>query len=271
MVNNELMVWGEVPKCSRVETVTAVRRHDSLKIQLHQVNHEDTEYRQDLPKEFFAVTGGLVYLRLDDDYEEIEVIYSALHRKKFKRPTMNLSSCPKALRGLNLGSLLRDDGSVVIPLTKGKFALIDLADFPKVKDYRWSASYNEPRWYAKRGARYGNGKSRIIAMHHSVLPQKVGVEVDHRFGDGLDNRRRNLRYATHSQNMNNRTVGYNPASGFRGVRERISGWQAGISENRKRVYLGIFPTAREAAIAYDAKAKELHGEFACLNFPEIQA
>ena len=98
-----------------------------------------------------------------------------------------------------------------------------------------------------------------------------GLLVDHRNGDGLDNRRDNLRLATHSENMMNRPKIKSPTtSRFVGVyfdkARRL--WVARIHLNGKCIWLGRFATEIEAAKAYDEAAKKYHGEFARLNFPE---
>jgi hypothetical protein len=112
-------------------------------------------------------------------------------------------------------------------------------------------------------------------MPHVILRVDDTIEIDHVNGDGLDNRRENLRVATHAQNASNRGVRVNNTSGFKGVHANHSGrgkqWFAYITTNYKRQHLGMFGTAEEAARAYDAAAVRLHGEFARLNFPSDHA
>lgn len=88
--------------------------------------------------------------------------------------------------------------------------------------------------------------------------------IDHINGDSLDNRRSNLRYCTYSQNLMN-THKVRSASGYKGVYRHRKRWYAHITLNGRRFYLGLFKTPQDAAHAYNAKAKELFGEFACLN------
>lgn len=94
--------------------------------------------------------------------------------------------------------------------------------------------------------------------------------VDHVDGDGLDNRRENLRLANFSQNRTNQKRNLKK-SGYRGVEydgSRRCGrkkWRATIYHQNKRYRLGRFETPEDAARAYNEKAKELHGEFATLN------
>jgi hypothetical protein len=101
-----------------------------------------------------------------------------------------------------------------------------------------------------------------------ILGDLAGVEVDHRNGDGLDNRRCNLRLCTRAQNCQSMKIAPGKASLFRGVtwHAASNSWRARISLVGKRLHLGLFSEERAAAKAYDDAAKELHGEFAILNF-----
>jgi DNA mismatch repair ATPase MutL len=95
--------------------------------------------------------------------------------------------------------------------------------------------------------------------------------VDHEDGDGLNNRRRNLRACTQSQNVSNHLrLQQNNTTGFFGVTympNRKSPYRASVFVNGRRVSGGYFTTAMEAAVARDVLAIEHHGEFASLNFP----
>jgi hypothetical protein len=159
-----------------------------------------------------------------------------------------------------------------IPLTKGKVAIVDDADYERLRQYSWSARKPKGYWYAARWRRSNEPPgSCIILMHRFLLDAPAGVLVDHRDGDGLNNRRSNIRTATHSQNSHNRKMHVTNTSGFKGVvrnNKRGRPWLARIALNRRQMYIGVFDTPEEAARAYDRKAKELHGEFARLNFPE---
>jgi hypothetical protein len=108
-------------------------------------------------------------------------------------------------------------------------------------------------------------------MMHVVIMGRRGV--DHKNGDGLDNRRENLRFATHEENARNSRKQRTSGNRYKGVvpprpTRGIEYWQAQININRKQVRFGRFGTEEDAARAYDAKAKEVYGEFARLNFPE---
>ena len=103
-------------------------------------------------------------------------------------------------------------------------------------------------------------------MHRLLLPE---TEVDHKSGDGLDNRRSNLRSATRSQNQANKFKKENTSSRFKGVYQRRNyrRFRAHIRVHGEEIHVGDFDSEIEAARAYDAAARKYHGEFARLNFP----
>jgi hypothetical protein len=106
-------------------------------------------------------------------------------------------------------------------------------------------------------------------MHRLILGAPDDMHVDHVNGNGLDNRRNNIRIASRAENMANRKKHKNNTSGFMGVWQAASGrWRARLWHNNKRHNLGTYDTREEAAHAYDAMARKLHGEFATLNFPK---
>lgn len=143
---------------------------------------------------------------------------------------------------------------------------VDASDFLLVSRYKWSLLICKGRtgefFYASASV---NGINTFI--HRLLLSPSSGVDVDHINGDSLDNRRQNLRFATHAQNMRNTGP---KGGGFKGVSFHKSRmwWQAHITVSGKFKYLGVYPTAVEAAYAYDQAAKMHHGEFAWLNFPD---
>ena len=155
-----------------------------------------------------------------------------------------------------------------IKLANGKgIALVDDADFEKVNQYKWKVSTR----YARHSYREGK-KIKGIQMHRFLLKAPINMQVDHINGNGLDNRRSNLRLATRSQNQWN-TKRVNSKTGFKGVSyhndtRRKKPWMAHITIYDKTRTVGHFYTAEEAARAYDKRAKELFGEFASTNFKQ---
>ena len=157
-----------------------------------------------------------------------------------------------------------------IPLTKGKVALIDDGDFDRVIQNNWIAVEEWPGiWYAISNRPKGSHPQKF-RLHRFILQAPQGVQVDHRNGDGLDNRKENLRLATPSQNQQNRHNLSLNTSGYRGVtwHKKCQKWQSVIKLNGKNYYLGLYINPESAASAYDLKVIELFGEFARLNFPE---
>lgn len=155
-----------------------------------------------------------------------------------------------------------------IKLTQGKFALVDDADFEWLNQWKWTASKDKGRWHALR-FEGTTGNRKHVSMHSMLCDG--GPEVDHKNGDSLDNRRGNLRPATRSQNEANkgkqRRKG-GSSSRFKGVHfdSITSKWRACIRKNYRLIRLGRFARERDAAMAYDAAARQLFGEFAKTNF-----
>jgi hypothetical protein len=165
-------------------------------------------------------------------------------------------------------------GTIAIPLTQGKQAIIDEEDWPLVGHLRWYAVHARTRktrspWYAANHSTQGpEGKRPILFMHRLILGVEPGVLVDHRNGDGLDNRRGNLRGASASQNKANSARYTTTASGYKGVYatgNKRHPWCAQIRGGGGTRQIGVFATAQEAAAAYDEAAQRVHGEFARPN------
>lgn len=162
---------------------------------------------------------------------------------------------------------------VEVPLTKGRVAKIDRADMLIVGRWRWQA-YVGGRylWYASRTIRV-NGRRTSIGMHRWIMDPPPGVFIDHINGDGLDNRRANLRLCTQGQNNSNkkRPLGRAArASRYIGVRRADSirdAWEFSFCCNHVHIYRGGFATAEMAAKAYDDAVVRSRGEFAVTNFP----
>jgi len=150
-----------------------------------------------------------------------------------------------------------------IPLTQGKFALVDDSDYEWLNQWKWCAcrQHGSNRWYAMRGAR------PQILMHQLILNPPKGMESDHINHDGLDNQRSNLRVCTHSQNQHNRSLQQGGASQFKGVYwyKQYKKWQVQLGINGNRIFLGYFKKEIDAAKAYNKAAIKYFGEFARLN------
>lgn len=147
--------------------------------------------------------------------------------------------------------------------------MVDDCDYDRLSGYKWKAVRDESkgrvRWYA-----YREVAGSLRGMHQDVLGVKPGLLVDHQDGNGLNNVRSNLRYASQSENQQNRRKSAPGASRFKGVTVLPLRYVARIKVGDKTLQLGTFESEEEAARAYDAAAIEHFREFACLNFPESQ-
>lgn len=153
-----------------------------------------------------------------------------------------------------------------IALKGGAVAIVDPADADRVLAHRWRACSNgRGNVYVRRC-----GSGSPVYLHRFVIGAQAGELVDHANGDGLDNRRANLRIADHSANGANRHSPVRGSSRFRGVywNRRLGRWHAQIGGGNSTTYIGQFDDEAEAARAYDRAATERFGAFAAPNFPE---
>lgn len=175
------------------------------------------------------------------------------------------SSPPQAPR------LLKGTRMKKIELTNGMYALVDDEDYEWLNRWSWYVCTAPRTFYAQRTTAVG-GKHAVPRMHREILqPTDSKIWVDHINGNGLDNRRSNLRKCTQSQNLANSSKYSNNTSGFKGVftNKRCVGqnkWRAQIRHENKAIHIGSFHNVREAARAYDKVAIELFREFARPNF-----
>ena len=145
--------------------------------------------------------------------------------------------------------------------------LLDTDMVETLQKNRWSVHKN-PR--SPNNAYYmGDSKEKLIRLHRIVAGATNGFVVDHISHNTLDNRKSNLRVCTGADNKRNRPAPSNNTLGYKGVVKSGKRFYARIGNGRsKHQYLGSFSTIEEAARVYDRAAKEKHGEFAVLNFPE---
>lgn len=148
-----------------------------------------------------------------------------------------------------------------IPLTKGKFAVVDDEDYEELSRYKW---FVDSIGYAGRNIRYPGMGRKTLRMHRFLMGLDFGDRrmVDHIDGDGLNNQRSNLRICNHSQNGRNQGRCASNTSGIKGVTRNKGKWVAQISLMGKQIYIGCFDTPEEAGAAYREAARKFHGEFA---------
>jgi len=153
--------------------------------------------------------------------------------------------------------------SKLIPLTQGKFAIVDNEDYERINQYKWCAAKFRNTFYAMRCI-HKNGKYTTITMHREILFEiPVGFQIDHINHNGLDNRRSNLRICVTAQNHYNRIKMPNKSSQYKGVSwsKNSKKWEAYI----QKTHLGYYENEIDAALTYNEKAKERFGDFAHLN------
>jgi hypothetical protein len=149
-----------------------------------------------------------------------------------------------------------------IPLSKGMFALVDDEDFEELNKYRWfsdKAGYIIGHYVVAKGE-----KRKTVKMHRVLMKTPRGMTVDHINGDKRDNRKKNLRNCSYSENMMNKGRTSSNTSGFKGVYWHNFGkrWCSAIKVQGKKKHIGSFSTKEEAYEAYCKAAKLYHGEFA---------
>lgn len=150
------------------------------------------------------------------------------------------------------------------------YATIDSGDLPLVGHISWSMSKADYP-YAIGNIKVGKTWKTGVRMHRLILGAQPGQMIDHINGNCLDNRRKNLRFCNKSQNGTNSKLPKNSTSGYKGVtyykryEQYGTPWMAQIGFNWKHTTIGYFKTPKEAAVAYNKKAKEIHGDFAKLN------
>ena len=136
-----------------------------------------------------------------------------------------------------------------IPLTQGKFALVDNDVYDGLNKHKWYARKGKKTYYARRNV--WNGKEQVaILMHRQILGlyYRDGKITDHKNRNGLDNRRENLRVVSNMENMHNHGGHTRNMSGYNGVfwDKRRNKWRAQIGVNGKPVYLGIYNNIKDA-------------------------
>ena len=151
-----------------------------------------------------------------------------------------------------------------IKLTQGKFALVDDEDFEKFNKIKW---FCNGMGYACRSLHPNTSSCKSIYLHKEIMNNPLNMEVDHINGNPLDNRKINLRKCSHQENGRNLKISKRNTIGYKGLYfyRKIKRWQVYITCNYKHIYVGIFKSKKDAALAYNQKARELFGEFARLN------
>jgi hypothetical protein len=157
---------------------------------------------------------------------------------------------------------------VFLPLSQGKVAVIDADDFELVGRVKWTAVKSGRNFYATRTVIRADGRTQSLRLHSALNPG--WDHIDHRDGDGLNNRRLNLRESSHQKNQKSFCRKRRGAtSQYRGVsrNRRDQNWSAYLGRSGRNRFLGYFPSELEAAQAFDRAARLEGFEREALNFP----
>jgi len=161
-----------------------------------------------------------------------------------------------------------------LALTQGYYALVDEQDYDRLVKFRWHVKKSRGFIYGVRSVSV-RGWFKTIPLHYDVLGlcyPMPGFTVDHINGNGLDNRRGNLRLCTPSQNHYNKPPRKGARSKYKGVipvqRKHGYKYEANITVNKKRRHLGTYDNEYTAMSVYNSWAMRLHREFAYLNIWE---
>jgi hypothetical protein len=146
----------------------------------------------------------------------------------------------------------------------------DIEDYDKIMKHDWYVVKIANKFYVYTGI-VNNKKNTTLKMHRLIMDNPLNMDIDHINGNGLDNRKVNLRICSRAQNSRNQGIKKNNTSGYKGVsyRKDRKKWRSYIVLNNKQFNLGHHSTAIEAAKAYDNVAVKYHGEYARLNFAPL--
>jgi len=140
---------------------------------------------------------------------------------------------------------------------------VDTKDFLDINKYHWTAKKTGNCIYARATI-----NKKKIYLHIFLLGKNIGFEIDHINNNGLDNRRKNLRFCTHSENEKNRRINKNNKTGYIGVSfdKYKNKFSADIRHLNKHIFLGNFDDPKEAAKARDKYILEKGTGYEKLNF-----
>lgn len=159
-----------------------------------------------------------------------------------------------------------DDGQTCrIYFNSEEYFLIDAADLEYVSARTWFyGKRGYPVSHTSRKSLYGH---KTEPLHKYLLHPPQGVDIDHISGDKLDNRKSNLRFCSHQQNMFNQKRRSTNSTGYSGVSysKNAGKYEAYINRDGRKIHLGLFMSAEEAAIVRNNAAQKLYGEYARLN------
>ncbi len=160
--------------------------------------------------------------------------------------------------------------SIHILSKHGEFLVaVDDEDYDWLSSYKWRILKSRNTCYVNTHLKEGSGRMHrmIYKKHYGLLDDQ---DIDHKDRNGINNQKDNLRICNPSQNgINVAKYALSATSRFKGVTKHNCGWYARIKVNQSYQCIGVFVSERDAGIAYDIRAKQIFGEFAHLNVPDV--
>jgi len=197
---------------------------------------------------------------------ESEFIQATINLPKPQKLVYDRSRIPSSADFLRITEMSRK-----IPLSNGKYAIVDDEDYELVSKFKWHYLPSNRNGYAISHCHLGMlNKKRItstILLHRLIMRPPKGVNIDHISGNGLDCKRNNMRFCNQSENLRNSRPQKNTRSKYKGVswHNKLGKWRAYINISAKQIHLGIYGSEIEAAHAYNAASIKYFGDFAYLN------
>jgi len=151
-----------------------------------------------------------------------------------------------------------NNAQTTIPLSKGRVAIIDPEDYDSLSQWKWYYSHG---YAIRHPSMVGGIRKGKIMMHRVIAKTPNGVYTDHINGNGLDNRKSNLRFVSHAQNMWNSKLERNTSTGIKNVSVFNGGYQVRVQKDGKRYFAGFFKDISEAVSRANTFRKEYYGEY----------
>jgi len=162
--------------------------------------------------------------------------------------------------------ILLDENTLEMTVTQGQKTCVDVSDMALFDENRWNARKGKSnKFYVRSTMPTVNGKQKNILLHRVIMGiTDPKIEVDHIDGDTLNNRRSNLRIATHSENQRNQVAYKTSKTGIKNIawHKREKKYRVQIQTDGKQKTYGSFHTIEEAIKLRDELLPLLHGEFA---------
>jgi hypothetical protein len=149
-----------------------------------------------------------------------------------------------------------------IPLNKGLVSIVDREDFYQLlqSNYQWQSKKHGRTYYAYRKVKIARNRWTVQKMHNAIMGPGPGMEVDHINGNGLDNRRENLRVVTHQVNCQNQHIKKSSRHLGVGWHKGSGKWRAYIRLKGRTRHIGLFQSEAEAATVYRVACAVLLGD-----------